>query len=413
MGAELLALGALGIEALEHGVELALGQPRPLILDGDPDERSFAPCPEGDGTIGRAEGDGVVDQVAEDLHQTPLDSGNLQFLLIGEPQFEARTLLVRCREMDVPKGLEHAPEIDRLGLGARQLGVEPRCLGDVADQPVEAINVVENDGHQAPLLLRLLHPGHGLDGAAHAGQGILDLMGDVGGEFFHRVHALPQGVGHVPKRFGEIADLVPTVREIRDGDLAALAVAHPFGGVGETLHRAGDGAGEIERKPDRDDEDDGEHLEDVEAQFAQLLFDGGVRFGQHQDAQHLLVALNRYRHGKHQARVRNRAHGAAGLAGKGHQRLLIVAGPLLQFLAVVWVALAPRQNLDHPLINAGDEPGDAAAELGRRQFLDPDRAPRPGEGAAVGDEIAVVGEQARAQLGRAGETAHHRPRETG
>ena len=39
-------------------------------------------------------------------------------------------------------------QIDRAGVAAREFGVEPRGVGDVADQPVEAAHIVLHDREQ-------------------------------------------------------------------------------------------------------------------------------------------------------------------------------------------------------------------------------------------------------------------------
>ena len=46
---------------------------------------------------------------------------------------------------------EELLQVDRLGVLARQFGVEPRGVGNVGDQPVEAAHVVLDDVHQPRL----------------------------------------------------------------------------------------------------------------------------------------------------------------------------------------------------------------------------------------------------------------------
>ena len=131
------------------------------------------------------------------------------------PRFVARRgAFASCRRgrsqlLDVDQHRQHqAAQVDRLRFGARQLGVEPRGVGDVADQPVEALHVVLDDAHQLALLVGVLDPRDGLDRAAQRGQRVLDLVGDVGGEALDRVHALPQRLGHLAQRARQLADLV-------------------------------------------------------------------------------------------------------------------------------------------------------------------------------------------------------------
>ena len=152
--------------------------------------------------------------------------------------------LVRDRD----HGLEQPRHVDRLGVGAGELGVEARGVGDVGDQPVEAAHVVLDDREQAPARLVGAGERQRLDGAAQRGQRVLQLVRDVGGEALDRLDAVVERVGHVAQRAGEMPDLVAAVGEI--GDLLARldAAAHPLGGLGEAAHRPGDGAGEQHRQ---------------------------------------------------------------------------------------------------------------------------------------------------------------------
>ncbi len=57
-------------------------------------------------------------------------------------------------------------EVDRLESGAAQLGVEPRGLGDVDDQPVEPNHVAAHDLEQLAAKLRILDLVEAVDGRA-------------------------------------------------------------------------------------------------------------------------------------------------------------------------------------------------------------------------------------------------------
>ena len=107
-------------------------------------------------------------------------------------------------------------QVDRLRIGARQLRVEARGVGNVADQPVEAAHVVLDDRHQP--LRELVGAGkrQGLDGAAQRGQRVLQLVRDVGGEALDGVDAVVERARHVAQRAGQMADLVRAVGEIGD-----------------------------------------------------------------------------------------------------------------------------------------------------------------------------------------------------
>ena len=46
------------------------------------------------------------------------------------------------------RGTQQLGHVDRPGVLARQLGIEARGVGDVADQPVEPLHVMLDDLHQ-------------------------------------------------------------------------------------------------------------------------------------------------------------------------------------------------------------------------------------------------------------------------
>ena len=50
-------------------------------------------------------------------------------------------------------------DIDGLRLGARQFGIEPRGIGNIGDQPVEALDIVLDDFDQPVALLVVLGEG--------------------------------------------------------------------------------------------------------------------------------------------------------------------------------------------------------------------------------------------------------------
>ena len=111
-----------------------------------------------------------------------------------------------------------------------QFGVEPRGVGNIADQSVEPLDIVLDDRHEAPSLHRILDAPNGFDRAAQRRERVLDLMRDVGGKTFDRTHALPQRIGHVAQRARQFADLVAPPHQIGDLDPRAAA-AGALGGV--------------------------------------------------------------------------------------------------------------------------------------------------------------------------------------
>ncbi len=139
-------------------------------------------------------------------------------------------------------------DVDRLGFAAREFGVEPRGVGDIADQPIEPANVVLHDRQQAiPRRIRF-DPRQGLDGASQRRQRILEFVRDIGGETLDRFDAAVERLGHIPERAREMADLIGPVGEVRDLLARSDASPDPFGGLGELAQRFGDRIGERKRE---------------------------------------------------------------------------------------------------------------------------------------------------------------------
>ena len=91
-------------------------------------------------------------------------------------------------------------EIDRAGVAAREFGVEPRGVGDVADQPVEPAHVVLHDLEQTIARRAGFDPRQRFHRAAQRGQRVLQFVRDVGGEALDRVDAVVERLRHVAQR---------------------------------------------------------------------------------------------------------------------------------------------------------------------------------------------------------------------
>src|SRR3546814_20378536 len=78
VSAELLTRRPLGVEALEHGLQLALWNDGAVIRDGDHHGARLALRGESDGAAGRWAGNRVADEVAEHLAEDDIDSGHRQ-----------------------------------------------------------------------------------------------------------------------------------------------------------------------------------------------------------------------------------------------------------------------------------------------------------------------------------------------
>ena len=87
-----------------------------------------------------------------------LDAGNDEVGLPrmgGDAEAQPRRSLGRRRLVELDERRQHAVERDRRMLVAAQLGVEARGVGNVGDQPVQPLDVLDDDRHQPGPLLRL------------------------------------------------------------------------------------------------------------------------------------------------------------------------------------------------------------------------------------------------------------------
>ena len=150
--------------------------------------------------------------------------------------------------------LDQLAEIDRVEMGARQFGVEPRGVGDLDDQPVEPADVVADDIEQTATHRRVLDPFERVDGRAERRQGVLHFVSHVGRERLGRVDPPAQALRHVAERARQQPDLVAPLGQERHVDLAVAAEPYPVRGVGQRAQGQSDGLGEEARQQDRDDQ---------------------------------------------------------------------------------------------------------------------------------------------------------------
>src|SRR5476651_1198971 len=138
----------LGIEALENRFQVSRRNAGAFILHRDAGDDVVAAGGDRYLAMFRTEGDGIVDQVAEYLAQ-PLvaaahDGARRQFLV--QHEFYAAAVVGHAVDFD-DGGQQLAQRHGLLGL-ARQFGVQPRGVGDVGDQPVDALDVAAHDLQQ-------------------------------------------------------------------------------------------------------------------------------------------------------------------------------------------------------------------------------------------------------------------------
>ncbi len=132
---------------------------------------------------------------------------------------------------------------------------------------------------------------------ADRGQRIADLVRDVGGEPFDRLHPVREGVGHVLQRAGEIAQFVLALGDVGQGDRPGPVQPHAVGRRRQPAHRLGDQLGEQERRQQADGDGDGDERDLGGALRGDDLVDVAGFEGQH--AQHLAHPLDRDRDRDH------------------------------------------------------------------------------------------------------------------
>ncbi len=120
---------------------------------------------------------------------------------------------------------------------ARQLGVQPRGVGDVGDQPIQAPHILLEDGQQPLARARVLDQVEGFHGRADRGQRVADLVGDIGGEPLDRIHPFGLSVGHGFQGPGQIPQFVVSASDVGQGDGPRIGQPHPVGGPGQLYDR--------------------------------------------------------------------------------------------------------------------------------------------------------------------------------
>ena len=186
--------------------------------------------------------------------------------------------------------------VDGLGVGPRQLGIEPRGIGNIADQPVEAAHIVLDHAEQPAAAVVVARQRQGLDRAAQRGQRVLQLVRHVGGKALDRVDPVVQSPRHVAQRARQMADLVGTVGEV--GDLLARlhAAPHPVRRRRQPSDRPRDRTGKQHRQHDHHPRRHQEDAQDRKPLGRDDAVDVAALRRQQQRAAHGPEALDRHCH---------------------------------------------------------------------------------------------------------------------
>ena len=311
--------------------------------------------------------------------------------------------------MNLDKRRQQPAKIHGFHFAPGELGIEPRRVRDIADQPVKTLHVVLDDVHQGCLLCRIAHAGHGFDSAAQRGQRVFDFMSHIGGKTFIRLDTLPERLGHIAERGGQIANLVPPARKIGNLVGFTMAMPHPVGRRGKPAHGPGYRIGQIQRQHHCQCENDGKHFEDIEPDSP----DGGIDIVgvrcQQNSTQHLLEPLDRRdRAEQHPAGFIRPARGTNPSVKRGHRNRQI-GSPERHRTGKRRQPFAGRQKGDKQVVNAVEHCRRRIAAVGRRQGLDLHGTALPGQEQAVGNFRPVGGENAGACPCRSRQAPQHGP----
>src|SRR5579864_2729927 len=118
---------------------------RPFVVNADPDFVSDPRNGDLDEGAGRREADGVVDDCVDRTGQAAGLAHNGCALLARAGKGEAGVAGFTARLPAVDKLLDERAEVDALECRSGKFSIGARGFADVADQPVQAGNVLAND----------------------------------------------------------------------------------------------------------------------------------------------------------------------------------------------------------------------------------------------------------------------------
>ena len=119
-----------------------------------------------------------------------------------------RSTLLRCLIGMGGDVLNQFREINRVNFGPCQFGIKARGIGNIRDQSVHALHVMNDDFDELALLIFGLGIVQGFNRAAQRGERVLQLMRHICRKGFDGGDAVVKRLRHMAQRTGELADLI-------------------------------------------------------------------------------------------------------------------------------------------------------------------------------------------------------------
>ena len=212
------------IEPLEYLIQRLIRDARAGIFNNDQHPVLTPPRPDTHRVAIITKRDGIADKVNEHLRQTPFEptDGNRFSREVGDeldPLF--RSLLTK----EITQVGQGCDEIELFFLFLDQFAVQPRGVGNVADQTVKAPNVMIDHVQQLFAMLFFLDHPQGADGRAQRCKRVLDLMADIGRKLFVGVDPVIQGGHHPSHCYRQATNLIRPSGQIGNADTAGCHLA--------------------------------------------------------------------------------------------------------------------------------------------------------------------------------------------
>src|SRR5665213_3193311 len=146
--AEAMIGGPLRIEAQKHGFQILLRYAGAFVFHGDTQQRTLRARTDRDRSAIGAERYGIVDEIAENLAQPFVAAQHARARGQIERQHDLHAARNFREFVDFDDGSQEVVEIDEGGRLATQFGVEPRSVGNIADEPVDPLHIVAHNAHE-------------------------------------------------------------------------------------------------------------------------------------------------------------------------------------------------------------------------------------------------------------------------